>query len=121
MQMKCVVVSAVLWLGFGVLDAAGQTAATMSKEAEIESVIESYVTAFNARDVEKLAAHWCSEGVYTSRTSGEQVAGREAITKEFASMFGDDAGPKLAVTTESIEFISPNVALERGNGDRDAQ
>ena len=110
MQMKCVVVSAVLWLGFGVLDAAGQTAATMSKEAEIESVIESYVTAFNARDVEKLAAHWCSEGVYTSRTSGEQVAGREAIAKEFASMLGDDAGPKLAVTTESIEFISPNVA-----------
>ncbi len=82
--------------------------------AEVETAIQSYVTAFNNRDAARLAAHWAAEGVYTSRTTGEKVVGREAMTAEFTTMFAGDAVPNLAVTTESIEFVSPNVALERG-------
>ena len=43
------------------------------------------------------------------------MVGRDAIAAEFAAMFAGDSVPKLAVATESIDFISPNVALERGN------
>lgn len=82
--------------------------------AAIENAIESYVTAFNARDAQTIAELWSPEAVYVSRTSGEQVTGREAIREEFATLFAQPDAPRLKVSTESIEFISPNVALERG-------
>ena len=82
--------------------------------AEIEAAIQSYVAAFNARDAAKLVSHWSPDGVYTSRTSGDRVVGREAISEEFTATFAAESVPTLAVATESIDFISPNVALERG-------
>lgn len=83
-------------------------------EATVRQAVESYVKAFNARDAKALAEHWSPQAVYTSRTSGEQLVGREAIAKEFTEMFAGENLPTLAVATDSIEFISPNVALERG-------
>ena len=83
-------------------------------KAAIEKAIASYVAVFNARDAKALAEHWSPEGVYTSRLSGEQVVGREALEKEFTALFDEVKGAKLEVSTESIEFVSPNVALEQG-------
>lgn len=83
-------------------------------KAAIERAIASYVAAFNASDAKALAAHWSPEGVYTSRLSGDPVVGREALEKEFAALFVEIKGAKLKVSTESIEFVSPNVALEQG-------
>jgi uncharacterized protein (TIGR02246 family) len=82
--------------------------------AEIVAAIESYIAAFNSRDVQKLVALWSPEGVYISRTSGERIIGHEGLTEEFTQVFAGERVPTLAVTTESIDFISPNVALERG-------
>jgi uncharacterized protein (TIGR02246 family) len=93
---------------------AQESSSTPSKEGAIRDAINSYVVAFNARDAEALVAHWSPNGVYTSRTSGEQVTGREAMAAEFIAMFAGEDVPQLSVTTDSIEFISPNVALERG-------
>lgn len=81
---------------------------------EIEVAIQSYVAAFNAKDAKKLASLWSPDGVYISRTSGHRVSGRDAMTAEFAAILTAEDAPQLAVATESIEFISPNVALERG-------
>jgi len=80
----------------------------------IEASIEAYVANFNARDAEKLAALWSPEGVYTSRTGGGEITGRESMEMEFATFFSESDTPRLEVWTESIEFISPNVALELG-------
>ena len=91
-----------------------ESAAQAAARVEIEAAIQSYVTAFNNRDANTLAAHWAPEGVYTDRSSGAQVVGREAIAAQFTEMFGQEGVPGLAVTSESIDFISPNVALERG-------
>ena len=82
--------------------------------AAITAAIQSYVAAFNAKDVAKLAKHWSPEGVYTSRISGEQIVGHDALLKEFSAIFEGESVPKLAVVTESIAFVSPNVAVERG-------
>ena len=82
---------------------------------KIEAAIESYVAAFNARDVEKLLSHWSPDGVYVSRSSGDQLAGYESLKDEFSAILGSEDAPKLSVRTESIEFVSPNVALERGS------
>ena len=83
-------------------------------QAAIEKAVASYVAAFNAGDAKALAALWSPEGVYTSRLSGDQVVGREALEKDFAALFVEVKGAKLKVATESIEFVSPNVALEQG-------
>lgn len=85
-----------------------------SDEAAIRAAIVAYVEAFNERDVERLVSLWSPEGVYISRSTGEAIVGREAMAEEFAAILTSENPPKLAVTTESIEFISPNVALERG-------
>ena len=80
----------------------------------IGTAIESYIAAFNSRDVPKLIALWSPDGVYISRTSGEQIVGHKQMTEDFTRIFAGDSVPTLAVATESIEFISPSVALERG-------
>ena len=45
---------------------AARTDHCQEKEA-IEKAIQSYVSAFNAHDAPKLAAHWSPDGVYISR------------------------------------------------------
>ena len=82
--------------------------------AEIEAAVQSYAGAFNARDAKTLANHWATEGVYINRATGEQVVGRDAIGQQFAAMFAEQDLPKLDLASNSIEFVSPNVALERG-------
>ncbi len=82
--------------------------------AEVKAAVESYVAAFNAGEVEKLVSLWSPDGVYISRSSGERISGREAMTKEFTAILSAEDPPKLTVATETIELISPSVALERG-------
>ena len=81
---------------------------------KIKAAVQSYAAAFNARDAGQLADYWSPDGVYINRTTGRQVTGRDALAGEFKGLFEDKNAPKLALETESIEFISPNVALERG-------
>lgn len=83
-------------------------------EAAIRKNVESYTEAFNKQDAKALAELWSPEAVYTNPISGEAVAGREAIEKEFAASFAAQKGAKLETTVEAIRFISPNVAVENG-------
>jgi len=86
----------------------------VADEASIRKAVEDYVAAFNGGDAKKLAGMWSPEAVYTNPVSGEQVVGREAIEKQFASIFAASEGAKLAATTNSVQFISPGVAVENG-------
>jgi uncharacterized protein (TIGR02246 family) len=83
-------------------------------KAAIEKAIESYTAAFNAGDAKSLATHWSSEAVYVNPLTGGQVEGREAIAKEFEAILAELKDTKLAVDVESIQFISPRVAVENG-------
>lgn len=83
-------------------------------EVKIRQAVDSYVTAFNQANAKVLAALWSPEAVYTNPDSGEQVVGREAIEKQFAGIFAAAKGAKLEAKTESIKFVSPNVAIEQG-------
>lgn len=80
----------------------------------IEQRIESYVAAFNQRNSKLLAEHWSPEGIYISQLDGSSVSGREALEQEFAAQFAEAENARLEVTTESIDFVSPNVAIETG-------
>ena len=57
---------------------------------------------------------WSPDAVYTNPLSGEQVVGREEIEKQFAAIFAEAKGAKLEAKTDSVQFVSPNVAVEHG-------
>jgi len=76
--------------------------------------VEAYVAAFNQGDAKALAGMWSPEAVYTNPLSGEQVVGREAIAKQFGGIFAGAKKIKLEAKTDSIRFVSPNVAVEQG-------
>lgn len=84
-------------------------------KAAIAAAVKSYTAAFNARDAKKLAAHWSPEAIYINPLTGGQAEGREAITAEFTAILAALKDHKLAVDVESIQFISPGVAVENGS------
>lgn len=85
------------------------------EEAAIRQVGGDYVDAFNGKDAKKLASFWSPEAVYTNRLTGEEVIGREAISKQFVEIFESGGDAKLEVDIASIEFLTPNVAIEKGS------
>ena len=101
---------------FALLNVVQARAADVQEESitELRKLGSDYVAAFNANDAEALAAFWASEAVYTNRLSGEQVVGRDAIKEQFEALFASNEGIRVEVDVESIEFVSPNVALENG-------
>lgn len=86
----------------------------IAEEAKIKQAVDSYVTAFNQGNAKALAALWSPEAVYINPVTGDQVEGRDAIEKQFTAIFAAAKGAKLEAKTESIKFVSPNVAVEQG-------
>ena len=83
-------------------------------EAAIRKMVDSYVQAFNRHDAEALADHWSPDAVYLNRTTGEEVVGRSAIAEQFKALLKEQPKLKVEVNVESIQFISPTVAVEHG-------
>ena len=85
-----------------------------ANEAAIRKAAASYVEAFNKHDAQALADQWSPDAVYLNRTTGAEAVGREAIAKQFEASFKDQPGQKLDVKVASVQFVSPNVAIEQG-------
>jgi uncharacterized protein (TIGR02246 family) len=83
-------------------------------EAAIRQAAASYVDAFNKHDAEAVADQWSPDAVYLNRTTGEEAVGRAAITRQFAHLFQEQPEVKLEVAVTSVQFVSPNVAIEHG-------
>jgi uncharacterized protein (TIGR02246 family) len=90
------------------------TPSASDDEQVIRANAEKYVELYNRRDSQGMADMWSPDAVYTDAASGEQYAGRKAIAEHFAYLFAGLEDAKLAVTVDSVEFVSPNVAIERG-------
>jgi uncharacterized protein (TIGR02246 family) len=115
MAMNRVFTMGVLLVGFCVLHGTAEGAdPPRNDDAPIRDAVAAYVTAFNAHDAKALAALWSPEAVYTNPLSGEQVVGREAIEEQFAAIFADAKESKLEAKSDSIQFLSPSVAVEHG-------
>ena len=85
-----------------------------ASEAAIRKAAASYVEAFNKHDAQALADQWSPDAVYLNRTTGEEVVGRAAIAEQFTALFKEKPGLKIDVTVASVQFVSPNVAIEQG-------
>jgi uncharacterized protein (TIGR02246 family) len=86
---------------------------TAADEAAIRKNAQAYDDAWNARDGKALAAMWSEQAIYVDPETGLEVIGRENLEKYFAETLSD-ADTKLSVEVTSVEFVSPNVAIERG-------
>ena len=111
MLIKARIILVFLIATTGVTDSSAQTS---EDRQAIETSIVSYVKAYNTKNAKSLASHWHPLGVYISRATGEQIIGLEALEKEFSSLFEAGEEMQLSVATESIDFVSPNVAIEHG-------
>lgn len=91
-----------------------QPADQSADEAAIRRAAASYVEAFNKHDAKALAEHWSPDAVYTNRSTRDEVVGRPAIAEQFTALFKEQPGLIVEVTVTSVQFVSPNVAIEQG-------
>lgn len=91
-----------------------QSADQSADEAAIRKTAAAYAEAFNKHDAKALADLWSPDAVYLNRTTGEEAVGRAAITEQFTALFKEQPEMKLEINVTSIQFISPNVAVEHG-------
>ncbi len=85
-----------------------------NEEAAVRATGAVFRAAFEARDAKKIASLWTPDAVYRDRTSGEQIGGREQIEARFTDAFAEPDTAKLSVDVDSLDFVSPNVAIQRG-------
>jgi uncharacterized protein (TIGR02246 family) len=86
---------------------------TAEDEKAIQKIQAEYVKAFNAGDAKALAAFWAADGEFVD-ADGKSFKGRNVIAKEFAAFFVESKGLKLEISTDTLRFVSPGVALESG-------
>ncbi|MFO0792266.1 MAG: nuclear transport factor 2 family protein [Pirellulales bacterium] len=93
------------------------TADQAADEAAIRANAAKYVEAYNRRDSKAMAAMWSPDAVYADTTTGEAAVGRDAIAKQLDHGFAGAEDAKLKVEIDSIAFVSPNVAIEKGTAE----
>ncbi len=82
-------------------------------EKAIRGTADDFVTAFNAGDAKAIGALWATDAQYTDE-SGLVFQGRAAIENEYAELFKAHSGATIAVTIESVRFLGPEIAIEKG-------
>ncbi len=83
------------------------------EEAALKKKAEAFVAAFDKGDAKAVAAFWTADGDYVDET-GRHMKGREEIEKAFAEFFSENKGLKVQIHTESLRFVTPDVAVEDG-------
>jgi uncharacterized protein (TIGR02246 family) len=86
---------------------------TVQDEQAIRASAAAFVKAFNTGDAKAVGALYAPDAVYTDE-AGQRYHGRAAIQKLYADLFARYTGATMTVTIESLRFMSPTVAIERG-------
>src|SRR5262245_9405737 len=109
----CLAVPAVLF-GLTALPGLAEQDKGNSKDgAAIQKNAEAFIEAFHKRDAKALAAFFTMDADHTDQT-GRTLKGRDAIERAFTSLFSENKGLKLSVESESLRFVTPDVAIEDG-------
>ena len=89
------------------------TIGTEADEKAIRATADDFVKAFDAGDAKAVGALWATDAEYTDE-SGRSYHGRAAIEKEYVDLFKDHRGATMTVNIESIRFLGPDIAMEKG-------
>ncbi|MFZ1935085.1 MAG: SgcJ/EcaC family oxidoreductase [Thermoguttaceae bacterium] len=92
---------------------ATQTPANQADEKAIRATAEDFLRAFNAGDAKAVGALWAADAEYTDE-SGKSYQGRAAIEKEYVDFFKEHPGATMTVRIESVRFLGPDIAVEKG-------
>jgi uncharacterized protein (TIGR02246 family) len=92
---------------------AGKGGDTSADKSAIAKNAEAFIEAFHKGDAKALAAFWTPDGDYTDQT-GRHLKGREAIEKAFEGFFAENKGLKLRIESDSLRFVTPDLAVEDG-------
>lgn len=82
-------------------------------EAEILAVDDAFVRAYNKGDSKVLGAMF-AEDAEVDDGEGDRQQGRDLIEKRLADTFATSPGARIAIETDSIRFLTPDVAKEEG-------
>ena len=86
------------------------------EETAIRALHEAFVKAYNAADAQALSGLFVDDAEVID-SSGEATRGRAEIAAMYTESFKDVKGLKLESTTESIRFITPEVARVEGQSE----
>jgi uncharacterized protein (TIGR02246 family) len=79
----------------------------------VRAVAAAFATAYNEGRSDAIAATFAEDSQVTDE-SGNTIEGRDAITKQFAATFAENPGAKIELSSKSLRFLSPDVAIEEG-------
>jgi uncharacterized protein (TIGR02246 family) len=100
------------------LTAMSASARPQDDNADAKSAIakngEAFIGAFHKGDAKALAAFWTEDGDYTDQ-HGKHLKGRAAIEKAFQYHFSQHEGLKVRINSDSLRFVTPDVAIEDGS------
>ncbi len=80
----------------------------------VASRVQSYVTAFNRRDVDTCVDHWSKNAEYVLPESGARIQGRKAIREALQKLLSTDERFELSVADQRFRHVSKDVVLEEG-------
>lgn len=86
-------------------------------EVTIRANAAKYVESYNRRDSKTMASMWSPDAIYIDDETGERAIGHDAIAKQLDHEFAGAEDAKLTIQVDSIDFISPNVAVEKGTAE----
>jgi uncharacterized protein (TIGR02246 family) len=104
-------------LVFAVAALPGLAKQTKGDPKEMDAIAkkaEAFIEAFHKGDAKAVAAFWTVDGDYTDQT-GKHLKGRAAIEKVFTDFFAENKGLKLRINSDSLRFVTPDVAIEDGS------
>ena len=92
----------------------GEIRTLSADEQAIRAADQAFVNEYNRGDTKTLAA-WFTEDAEVVEADGSRYRGRPLIEGRLAETFAASPGVKLVLETESIQFLSPDVAKEEGS------
>ncbi len=111
-RLRAAIAAAIVLGGVLLQGAAGRSAEPA--EDSLKDMRGSLEKAFNSHDAKAIGSLWTKDGIHRSVSTGEQLNGKEAITKAYASLFADEPTCKLTIEMRSAKIESPIAATLSG-------
>jgi uncharacterized protein (TIGR02246 family) len=83
-------------------------------EKAIRGVVDAFARSFAGGDAKSVAAMFSEDAEFIDET-GERFEGRSAIEQFYRALFQARPNATIAITIESLRFLSPDVAKEEGH------
>lgn len=93
--------------------ASAQNDPNAAQRDAIAETARAFVAAFEREDAAALAEAWAPEGDYID-INGRRLVGRDAIRADFQHLFSENQNLKLRIEVGSLNFPTPDTAVEDG-------